>query len=257
MKTTLVTALYDINRENKGDGRTIKEYLGWFEQTLKLKNNMVIFTEKKFEDFVKNHRNDDDTKLIIQDIENIPYYCKKNEAEKIINSDFYKNKMMAPERVECILPMYSLVQYSKFDWLVESFKYFDSDYYFWVDAGISRFFEGMNISFWPNNYSFLKKGKLNIQGNFNTNNFFYNWPGDDEYIWNCNTMMCGGLFGSDKNTIKIFSNLVKEKFNYYLKQNCINNEQILLGILFKNNPELFNLYFNFNGRPLSFLKDLS
>ena len=31
MTATIVTALYDINRDKKGDGRTFDEYLTWFK----------------------------------------------------------------------------------------------------------------------------------------------------------------------------------------------------------------------------------
>ena len=54
--TTIVTAFFDINREKKGDGRTIKDYLTWFNKTLQLNCNMYIVTEEKFKNFVKENR---------------------------------------------------------------------------------------------------------------------------------------------------------------------------------------------------------
>ena len=31
-RTTLVTAFFDIQRSQKGDGRTIDEYMGWIQK---------------------------------------------------------------------------------------------------------------------------------------------------------------------------------------------------------------------------------
>jgi hypothetical protein len=259
MSITAITALYDIERETKGDGRSISEYLDWFKETLKLNINLVIYTEKKFESFINENRINNKTKLIIKPLNEIPYYKYKTNIENIIYSKEYKHKMMANDRVECVLPLYNIIQYSKFDWIQECIdnKYFDTDYYFWMDAGISRFFDGIDLQNWPNNYSLLQVEKINIQGNINTLLFNKNWPGDDQYIWNCNTMLCGGLFGGGKPIMTKLSHLVKNKFEYYLNNLCINNEQIILGILWKNNPNLFNIHFNLNGKPLPFLKDMA
>ena len=45
MSFTLVTALYDINRENDGDGRKFSEYLSWFKETLKIPTSMVVYVD--------------------------------------------------------------------------------------------------------------------------------------------------------------------------------------------------------------------
>jgi len=44
MTATLVTALYDIQREDEelGDGRKWKEYLNWFANTLRIPSPMVV-----------------------------------------------------------------------------------------------------------------------------------------------------------------------------------------------------------------------
>ena len=42
MTSLIVTALFDINRSTKGDGRTIEDYLNWFEKTLNLKCDFIM-----------------------------------------------------------------------------------------------------------------------------------------------------------------------------------------------------------------------
>jgi len=53
MSVTLVTALYDIDRGSKGDGRSFDEYLDWFAKTLKTKSPMVIFVDESLKEFVE------------------------------------------------------------------------------------------------------------------------------------------------------------------------------------------------------------
>jgi len=54
---TVVTGFFDIGRGEWGKyNRKTEEYLIHFENTLKLKNNMVIFIENKNFDFVRRIR---------------------------------------------------------------------------------------------------------------------------------------------------------------------------------------------------------
>ena len=82
MNTTIVTAFFDINRKEKGDGRSIEEYLTWIKKTLLLKCNLYVVTEKKFVEFIKENRPKDYPLFIKEDtIESSTYYkyLKKNE----------------------------------------------------------------------------------------------------------------------------------------------------------------------------------
>ena len=74
MSATIITALYDINRDEKGDGRTFNEYLSWFKETLKVKNPMVIFVDNSLKEFVEENRKNLPTKIITEPIEEVPYY---------------------------------------------------------------------------------------------------------------------------------------------------------------------------------------
>ena len=144
-KVTFVSALFNIDRV---DGRKWDEYLKWFDITLKLKVPMVLFVTEDLVEFVRERRADDQTELIIQSIEEIPYYYLKDTIQKILDSDQYKEDISDPERIECKQAMYSVIQYSKFPWLTKASEVnpFGSDYFFWLDAGASRFFEGYDLS---------------------------------------------------------------------------------------------------------------
>ncbi len=257
MTSTVITALYDIGRDKNGDGRTIEQYLNWFAKTLQLNVPMVVYTEEKFKDFVlKNkHKN---LKLVIKPLSEIPYYKYNDKIISILNDKEYRSKIVDPNRVECNLSLYNIIQYSKFEWIAEAIqeKYFDTDYYFWMDAGCSRFFENTNVSnVWPANYNILNLNKFNIQGNSNT--VFYKINDIDEYIWDSNCILVGTLFGGSKQICLNMANDVKILFEDYLEKNIVNNEQIILGQLFKKNSDQFNVYIELNGKHLPFFSKLS
>jgi hypothetical protein len=147
MSITLVTSLYDIDRANL-DGRTWDEYLKWFSKTLKLKSPMVVFVDADLVKFVEEHRKDIPTKIIEEPIDKIPYYYLKNRMDGVINSKEYQSKISDPNRIECKSSLYNIIQYSKFGWVERASEenYFNSEYFLWVDAGLSRFFYNINLN---------------------------------------------------------------------------------------------------------------
>ena len=138
-KVTIVSALFDIERV---DGRPWEEYLKWFEEFLKLKTPMILFVSEDVAEFIGEKRNDIPTEIVVQNVDQIPYYDLKDEIQGILDSDEYKENILDPDRIECKQSMYSVIQYSKFPWLKDAAAEnpFNSDYFFWLDAGGSRFF---------------------------------------------------------------------------------------------------------------------
>ena len=125
-----------------------------------------------------------------------------------------------------------------------------------MDAGCSRFFQDVDPhNVWPSHYNLLAKDKFNIQGNSNTLN--YKILDIENYIWDSNCILVGTLFGGTKNVCINMANIVKKNFELYLNNNIVNNEQIILGYLFKKNPELFNVFIKLNGQHLPFFKELA
>jgi hypothetical protein len=168
MRIAIVTALFDINREKLGDGRKIDEYLSWFEKTLKLKCDFVVYTEEKFKKFVEKNRQETDykTTIVTQNLNKIPYFKYREVINLIINSLEYRSKIKDVNRIECNLPEYNAIQYSKFGWLEHTAQNYSYDYIFWMDAGCSRFFDEFDLNKeWPTKPPDLNK--ITIQGNIN------------------------------------------------------------------------------------------
>ena len=212
---TIVTAFFDIGREHNGDGRKLTDYLDWIKKTLQLNCNLFIVTEKKFVDFMKDNRPSKYKTYIKEDIlENASYYKYLPRMKEILNSEDYKTRIAYPNRVECTLPEYNVIQYSKFGWLADAIKEnpFDSDYFFWADAGISRFFLDININIqYPSNTNKIinnSNNKFIIQQRYDLNNYIIN----ENFIWGAENLMKGTMFGGYKDIVLKIGSLIREVF---------------------------------------------
>ena len=244
MKVMITTALFDIDREKSGDGRGMDQYLQWFRETLKVKCDLTVYTEKRFEDFVLQNRKTIPYKTIVvlQELKDIPFYKNRERMAAIMKMYSYNFKMRDPNRIECFLPEYNLIQYSKFGWLKKTAEASPKhDYFFWMDAGCSRFFLDTDLEKeWPDTSS-LDKNKFIIQ----RNTYFPElWENLDinKYIWDNRCMLVGTLFGGGKDVIlkmkKTIDNICEKVF---FANNCINNEQMALAIASKVHTEMFDI----------------
>jgi hypothetical protein len=243
-RPTLVTAFFDIERSKKGDGRTIDQYLEWIRQTLQLNCNLYVFTESKFENFFRDARPPQyPMRLVIIDFKDLYFYRYRDRMSEIIDREEYKARIQHPTRVECILPEYNIIQYSKFDCLNRAIdeNQFGSSAFFWIDAGISRFFLDTDITKpYPgeSTCAFLENEskKLIIQNRFDLRTF----PIDADFIWRSTNLLYGTMFGGGSAIIKeVFCEMVGIFENQMLARGCVNNEQLALALLWKNHPEWF------------------
>jgi len=245
-QVTIVTAFFDINREGRGDGRKISEYKDWIQKTLQLNCNLYVVTEEKFKDFfITNRPKQYPMEIKIMDFKDSYYYRYYDKMKEILENDYYKNKIKDPKRVECVLPEYNIIQYSKFHYLKIAIKEnpFKSDYFFWMDAGCSRFFLDVDIS------KPYPSQTLNIFLNNNPNKFIIQKRQDLEYfnidetfIWKSDNLLYGTMFGGDVAVINKISECVEDVLTNTMFQNMnVNNEQLALSIVWKKYPELFFL----------------
>jgi hypothetical protein len=254
----IVTALFDIGREKSGDGRSVEQYLDWFSKTLDINCYMEIYTEEKFKKFIEEKRNPELTKIIIQNIEDVPAYKYRERISDIINSESYLSRIKDKSRIECRLDLYNVIQYSKFGWLKNSISSGkEDDFYFWMDAGCSRFFDGFDTK---NDWPILKNipdDKFVVQGNYNTS-VIYPDMDINSYKWENNCILVGTLFGGNGNIVSGVSDMVMEIMEKDMLDECtINNEQIALGILYKRMPSIFSVYIDLSGGHLPIFKELA
>lgn len=251
MSVTIVTSLYNIHRSDL-DGRTWDQYLEWFSRTLKLNCPMVVFVDEDLIDFVKENRGNLPTKIIKQSIDEIPYYYLKKRIDDVIESIDYQSKISDSTRIECRSSIYNIIQYSKFKWLEKASEdnYFNSEYFLWVDAGLSRFFYDINLNnIYPGEDA--RNSLLEIKENILIQVFLSYYPDlvnaeelSKDYLKDNRSYIMGGMFGSGKNSIKKLCSIIDNILEQMLSDNIINNEQIALGYLYKKHSDLFVEFFN-------------
>jgi len=249
--TTIVTSLFNINREGI-DGRKWEQYLEWFRITLSLNSPMVIFVEEDTYDFVKNCRGDKPTKIIVQKLEEVPYYRYNNKFSDIINSEIYKSKINDPSRIECRSSLYNVIQFSKFGWIeiASECNYFDTDLYLWLDAGISRFFGSNSIDVlreYPNIESIEKIGDLSTTLYLQVHMSYYpDLVYSNEIPWSYmldnRSYVAGGILMASKKSISSIKKTIDSVLDDMINDHIINNEQIVLGYMIKKYPHLFKVF---------------
>jgi len=259
---TIVTAFFDIGREHRGDGRSVEEYKAWLKRTLQLNCNLYIVTEEKFRDFFMEHRPAHyATSLKIIDFKDSYYHKYRDAMKTILDDPVYQSKIADPNRVECLLPEYNIIQYSKFHYLQMAIKenQFQSSSFFWMDAGCSRFFMDVNVSVpypSPVIHEFLKQNpdKFVIQKRHDLEYY----PIDDEFVWKSANLLSGGMFGGGKDMVLKIAELVETVFlEKMLAKKNVNNEQLALAMVWKEYPDYFTLVDNVYRQHFSLFKLMS
>jgi hypothetical protein len=262
--TTIVTAFFDIGRDKNGDGRTIQEYLSWINKTLQLNCNLFIVTEPKFKKFFEENRPlryKEKTFIHVMDFKDSYYYKYYDRIQEILNSPEYISRIKDPKRVECVLPEYNIIQYSKFHYLQIAIEEnpFETGYFLWADAGISRFFLDVDLSLeYPskNGQDILEqtKDRFIIQKRHD----LFSYPLDDNFVWKSDNLLCGTMFGGNIHIIQKMTVLLEKIFvEKMLNKNNANNEQLSLALIWKDNQDLFCLLDNYLPCHLSLFKFLA
>lgn len=261
---TIVSSLFNIEREEM-DGRKWDEYLKWFDLTLKLKCPMVIFVTEDLAPFVEERRINIPTELIVQSTDEIPYYYLKESLDLIINSDEYKNKILDPFRIECKHSIYSIIQYSKFKWLKQAIEEnsFNSKFFFWLDAGGSRFFEEYDLNLdYPSVNALEALGEMGEKFLVQMNMEFYKdlvnaieLP--ESYLLDNRSYILGSMFGGTSSAVlKVEKDIEDILLNKMIPNQFVNNEQIALGYLLKQNPNDYEIYERYDGKHMSLFLEL-
>ena len=261
-KVTIVSALFDIERV---DGRPWEEYLKWFEEFLKLKTPMILFVSEDVAEFIGEKRNDIPTEIVVQNVDQIPYYDLKDEIQEILDTDEYKENISDPDRIECKQSMYSVIQYSKFPWLKDAAAEnpFNSDYFFWLDAGGSRFFGIYDLKKeYPSKDAVKSLDDMGESFLVQMNTEYYKDLSDAkeldlDYLYDNRSYVLGSMFGGHKNAVPKVCDLVEDIFiNEMINKGNVNNEQIALGYLIKKFSDDFTIYERTNGKHLDLFTEL-
>jgi hypothetical protein len=144
-QVTLVTSLIDIRRDNI-DGRKFEDYMKWFEATLKIPAPMVCFVEPSIVGLVSSIRESLPTQIISQSFGETPLAWSTPFLHETQQSEEWKRCAKNPKDINNLSAPYVTLMHSKFAWVWNTLEKnpFNTDMFFWIDAGLSRFWEGFH-----------------------------------------------------------------------------------------------------------------
>jgi len=241
MSFTFVTALYDISREEH-DGRSYSQYQVWFERTLSIPVPMVIYTEPCNQSMVERARKGYPTHVVYTDVSDVPFYHTRQQVEHIIRHTGFTKRIQHPHGLENRCFNYIPIVNSKFVWMSRAIQenYFQTDMFFWIDAGLSRFLEfdigasafndALLHDIHRNNRIYLQIGKANefqqvLQGHM-----------DFSYAVgkNINFMMAGFWGGNGPLLREICDKGADMYMKDMIAQEQVDNEQVIFGFILKD-----------------------
>jgi len=145
-QVTFVSSLINIRREDI-DGRKFSEYTEWFKKVLELNVPMVLFVDPEILDLVKSSRENKPTKIICQNFGGTPLAWSSIYIQKIQESKEWKEFAKNPGDLNNKSAPYVTLMHSKFAWIWDAIQDnpFQTDMFFWIDAGLSRFWKNFFV----------------------------------------------------------------------------------------------------------------
>jgi hypothetical protein len=219
-RATFYTALFDIKRENN-DGRSMDNYIDWLRKTVKLFPGIYVF-----HDGCLNQVQLENAKKITVQLEALPAFQFKPHITSVINA----GKVEAVNDITFKNPLYSIVQYSKFDLALACLELSSAKSLLWVDAGISRFVSHTNIEKIQLNagrllqYEFDFRFEVDCRSNFVP--FKLNLSPSP--VGSCKRVFSGTSFWMNANTTKFLASEIYGLLNDWKSKGIWDNDQVAL-----------------------------
>lgn len=227
---TVVTALYDINRPD----RPFRNYLEWMKLTFKMNYPMVIFCRPSHVQLVRQARRGllDITYIVLE--EEFPYQNTSVRVGEILKAGRYKRTP------EWTCPEYIPLNYAKFSWLARSIQLdpFSTDYFYWVDAGLGRFFPSNQMgSPRLGLFDLLEEDRVSVQ--LSTQESL---PPRYAAVGSNDSPFLAGVFGGSKRRLLSLCYLATSfYFDELLAKGKLDNEQVALGVLYRRHAGMFKV----------------
>lgn len=250
-KLTVVTGLWDIDRP----GRSFDEYIEQFEKLLDVDCNLFIHIQAKYEHIVWRKRQKHNTFVKIYELEDIKeMYGSFWEPTQRIRTDpaWYNSTGESgwlATSPQATLEWYNPIVMSKFSMLhnVTSWNPFDSEYFIWVDAGITftvyeKYFTEQNVFDKMIPYldsilflSYPYQATDEIHG--------FNFKAMNDFAGQRVNYVCrGGLFGGSKEAIRSANGSYWHLLNNTLRRGYMGTEECIFTILSYVEPEVYRRY---------------
>jgi hypothetical protein len=267
-KVTIVTGIWDLKRDSLTEGwnRSFQHYLDNLAKLMKTNDNMIIYIEKKYRNFVEEHRKDKPTYILERELDwFITNGDLLNKITKIRTDEKWINQSSwLKDSTQAKLEYYNLMVMSKMFLLNDAaiVDPFESTHLVWVDGALTNtVHEGY---FWHDNViqkldkyfnkfsfvSFPYDGKVEIHG------FEYNKI--CEYAKNIvDKVARGGIFGGPKKEIHQINSIYYDILITSLNEGLMGTEESIFTIMMYKYPEKIQYYeINYDGLLGTFFENL-
>jgi hypothetical protein len=178
------------------------------------------------------------------ELNELPFYKDIDQVTRIIASESYRLKIENNDRIETKNPLYSIVIFSKFYLLKKAalLNPFKTKKFIWVDAGISRFYAGFDLSL-PIRGIKIPQEKFFII--FETRAFFDSYfhnRDEQNFMWSAKSYILAGVMGGTLPVISRVNEAIQKQWNKMISNGLVNNEQIALILCYFEQPKLFRLF---------------
>lgn len=271
-KTTVVTAMWDLGRGKIESSfkRSYSDYLNKFSDLLKTDVPMYIFADKSDEEFIWSIRDRSNTVVNFMSLEELKKWFEFTEKTNSIRvqEKWLSQASWLRESPQATLECYNPVVMSKMFMLnnVTIWNPFHSDYFFWIDGGITS---TVHYGYFTHDKVFDKLPKVLDE---NKDFIFLSYPYEGgtevhgferEQLANlCNTdyvkYVCrGGFFGGKKDTINQINGLYYSYLKNSLHSGLMGTEESIFTILMHNHGDIITQYMvEGNGLVWPFFEDV-
>jgi hypothetical protein len=264
---TLVTGLWDIGRGNLEEGwsRSYSHYLEKFKDLLKVEENLIIFGDDELRKFVEENRKAENTQFITRSLDwfkNNDYYDKIQIIRN--NPEWFNMEGWLTNSTQAKLELYNPLVMSKVFLLNDAriMDKFNSDYMFWIDAGITNtvhwgyFTHDKVLQKLPKNISKFSFICFPYETNTEIHGFEYN---------KLNTLAGakvtkvarGGFYGGPKESISDINGIYYNLLVSTLSEGYMGTEESIFSIITYKHSDIIN-YFEIeeNGLICTFFENL-
>lgn len=246
--TTIVTGLWSIGR----NGRSFDHYIEHFKNFLQIPQNLFIYVPQELESFVWEHRSRENTYVKVYELSDVkqlylPFWDKTQEIRT--NPEWVNLAGWLQSSPQASLEWYNPIVQSKMFMVSDAsiWNPFDSDYFFWLDAGITNtvpathFTENNvleNLKDYGNPFLFLS---YPYEADNEIHGFKYSdmnrYAGEDvKYV--CR----GGLFGGHKDQIREANATYYSILQQTLNQGLMGTEESIFTIMSYAEPHIYKRF---------------
>ena len=234
---TFVTAFYDIQRADRG----FEHYKSWIQKTLRIPHPFVVFCRATHESVVREARSGYMHMTTIIVAEAFPL-----EGLAPIVEPIAQRVGEGRDSPEWTNAKYIPITFSKFSWLDHAIELdsYHTTHFYWVDAGISRFFEEGQPE--VKQLELLKElpdSGIAIQAGHQFNReYMEQLRRSDIVIGSQINYFVAGVFGGRKASMRLMSYaMIAVLTQYMLAQGVVDNEQIGFAVLYTLHKDWFRV----------------